>query len=373
MLKKLFLPLLAICALGFTLIHTNSVFATENPCKKYEGMTDPYKACINGDDYKKWKAEQAAEKRRQQIMTACENGTSNDADFAKCLESAGITDGKAAVEEYYQKINDQANKQSQQMGDEEGEEESKKEQVNNNPESDYRDNKLPDDNPAAPTDLVASCRGALFLGLTSWDCGTEFQDIDSEGQIPELVAKIAGNIFEDIAIIATYLAIGYIIYGGYLYIFANGDTGKVATGKKALNQAFVGLAITMSAKIIIETIRVIMLHADGQFADVEYLKNGLSAGEMVSSIIQWVIGIAGVVSLVFVVGGGIMYMTSAGEPSKLQTAKNTIKYALIGLVIVALAQTITIFMTNTINNANKSSNSAYIINEKEIHEKTITS
>ena len=52
-------------------------------------------------------------------------------------------------------------------------------------------------------------------------------------------------------------------------------------------------------------------------------------------------GIIGIVSVVVVVIGGIKYMTSAGDPNKVQSAKNTIMYALIGLIVSLLAFAIT--------------------------------
>lgn len=58
---------------------------------------------------------------------------------------------------------------------------------------------------------------------------------------------------------------------------------------------------------------------------------------VITNIIKAVIGISGLVAVVFVIIGGINYMTSGGDSSKIQKAKNTILYALIGILICALA------------------------------------
>ena len=64
-----------------------------------------------------------------------------------------------------------------------------------------------------------------------------------------------------------------------------------------------------------------------------------------------------------------MYITSNGDSNKLQTAKNIIKYSLIGLVIVALAEIITGFMTDVIVDAKNDAKETSIINNiKEYHE-----
>lgn len=58
------------------------------------------------------------------------------------------------------------------------------------------------------------------------------------------------------------------------------------------------------------------------------------------------IGLAGVVSAFFLVTAGISYMTSKGNPEKLEHAKKVLKNAMIGLVIVIAAVTITAVLNN---------------------------
>lgn len=54
--------------------------------------------------------------------------------------------------------------------------------------------------------------------------------------------------------------------------------------------------------------------------------------------------IVGVVAVIMVIVGGFKYITSGGESSNVASAKNTILYAIIGLIIVALAQVIVRFV-----------------------------
>lgn len=68
----------------------------------------------------------------------------------------------------------------------------------------------------------------------------------------------------------------------------------------------------------------------------------------ITNILNAIIGIAGLVAVVFVVIGGIQYMTSTGDAAKVQKAKNTILYALIGLVICALSFAIVNWAINAI-------------------------
>lgn len=66
------------------------------------------------------------------------------------------------------------------------------------------------------------------------------------------------------------------------------------------------------------------------------------------NILSLVVGIAAVIVVIF---GGFRYITSGGDSTKVGSAKNTILYAIIGLVVVAMAQVIVRFTLNkTIDN-----------------------
>ncbi len=54
--------------------------------------------------------------------------------------------------------------------------------------------------------------------------------------------------------------------------------------------------------------------------------------------------IVGIISVVMIIIGGIKYITSGGDSGNVTSAKNTIMYAVIGLVVVALAQIIVKFV-----------------------------
>ncbi len=57
-----------------------------------------------------------------------------------------------------------------------------------------------------------------------------------------------------------------------------------------------------------------------------------------------VIILTGIASVFMIMIGGFKYVTSSGDPGNIQSAKNTIIYALVGLAIAALAQTIVVFV-----------------------------
>jgi hypothetical protein len=67
-------------------------------------------------------------------------------------------------------------------------------------------------------------------------------------------------------------------------------------------------------------------------------------GALINEVITTFSWIVGGISVIMVIYGGFRYVTSGGNDSSISGAKNTIVYALIGLVIVALAQVIVHFV-----------------------------
>ena len=205
-----------------------------------------------------------------------------------------------------------------------------------------------------------------FLGMRSWDC--EVPKVESESDLKFAIPQIALNVAEDLSILVAYLIIGYVIYAGYLYMFSGGDPNKAATGKKALVHAFTGLAIAMSANLIMNTIRITLLGSGGRFINCEN-QVCVDPSDLVIRVINWFIGVAGVVSVVFLIYGGVLHITSSGDPTKAKKARDVMKYSLIGLAIVALVTTITALISNAIRTANDTSYINQLLISKEVHEK----
>ena len=67
-----------------------------------------------------------------------------------------------------------------------------------------------------------------------------------------------------------------------------------------------------------------------------------------TNIFQIVFAIAGGVALIVLMLAGLKYVTSQGDPSAVAKAKNTIIYALIGLMVSALAFTIVAFVVRKV-------------------------
>ncbi len=58
--------------------------------------------------------------------------------------------------------------------------------------------------------------------------------------------------------------------------------------------------------------------------------------------------VVGIIAVIMIIIGGVKYVLSGGASDQVSSAKNTILFAIVGLVIVALAQVIVKFVLNKV-------------------------
>ena len=80
----------------------------------------------------------------------------------------------------------------------------------------------------------------------------------------------------------------------------------------------------------------------------EMPSNLLGDGGVVSNITNTILYVLGIISVIMLIIGGVKYALSAGDAKAVTDAKNTILYALIGLVIAILAYAIVNFVLGII-------------------------
>lgn len=76
-------------------------------------------------------------------------------------------------------------------------------------------------------------------------------------------------------------------------------------------------------------------------------KSLFGTGGIFTQVINFLLFFVGVVSVIMIIYGGIQYTTSAGDSGKVTSAKNTILYAIVGLIVSILAYAIVNFVTTT--------------------------
>ena len=191
-----------------------------------------------------------------------------------------------------------------------------------------------------------------FLGLRAWYDGLVKSGPDENGEcklkspkdlgggkagMRKYVWTIIMNVVSMIFGVVGYLAIGFVMWGGFQYILAQGDVNKMTRAKRTVTNSIIGLTIVMTASIISGVVSGIVSGARDK-GDSFFL-------EIFNSAFLW----AGIITGIMIIWGGIQYAISIGDPAKATKAKNTLLYSIIGLIIVILAATI----VNTVVNAIK--------------------
>jgi len=137
--------------------------------------------------------------------------------------------------------------------------------------------------------------------------------------------------------------------------------------KKRFSALLTGLAITMALSLGLAA------PAFAQSAQ-DQINNGLCAGSnlqftenpgqcsaassdattkinnLVRTVVNLLSAVVGIVAVIMIIVGGFRYVTSGGNDTSVTAAKNTILYAIIGLIVVALAQIIVRFTLSKLTN-----------------------
>lgn len=72
---------------------------------------------------------------------------------------------------------------------------------------------------------------------------------------------------------------------------------------------------------------------------------GATVSTYIISITDWVLNITGAIAVLFIIWGGILYVTSSGNKDRADQAKQTLTYAVIGLIVVVLSKVIVSLVT----------------------------
>ncbi len=84
---------------------------------------------------------------------------------------------------------------------------------------------------------------------------------------------------------------------------------------------------------------------------------GLKCGEtsvnaLIKTVINWMLGIAFAVAVIFLIYGGFLFITSAGNEESAEKGKSTVVNALIGIIIIILSYVIVNVVANLVTNNN---------------------
>jgi hypothetical protein cdivTM_30108 len=95
-------------------------------------------------------------------------------------------------------------------------------------------------------------------------------------------------------------------------------------------------------------------HAEGaadliqKGADSTGQKDSRSAGDLAKDFVNIMLFAVGILAVIMLIWGGIRYVLSGGDSGAVSSAKKTILYAVVGLIVAILAYAIVNFVITTI-------------------------
>lgn len=205
---------------------------------------------------------------------------------------------------------------------------------------------------------AGQCPDTTFLGLVPWyhyinlnpncefDASHPFELLGSHSDLLLILVAIVDDLMRIIGLVAVI----FVIYAGIKYMTSQGAPDQTAQAQSTLINALIGLAIALVAIPTISFIGFKLGGGSGQsttvtggaMLDLTPLPNptGVGNGTIIQTVLQIVFGVLGALAFLFMIIGGFRYVVSQGDPQNIARAKNTIMYALIGLVVAIVAESI---------------------------------
>lgn len=200
-----------------------------------------------------------------------------------------------------------------------------------------------------------NCDGG-FLGIPPWFRG--LTNVDANGdcyvvapgtpgangvklELTGFIWHIVLNIIQIGLTIGAYVAIAFIIFGGFLLMTGGANPGQTERGQKTILNAIIGLAITVSA------IGVTNFAFDNLLGSVKNNAQGfpqMTGEQLLQNGLNIVYYLAGAIAIITIVVGGLNFVTANGDASKITKARGLVIYAAVGLAIILAAFAITNFI-----------------------------
>ncbi len=112
----------------------------------------------------------------------------------------------------------------------------------------------------AQSTYAANCENRVlgippwYRGLTDSANNCAIVSPDAVGGLSNFIWKIALNVIEMAIVLATYVAVFFILYGGFLYMTGGSSPGQLEKARKTILDAVIGLVICLGSIAIINLI-----------------------------------------------------------------------------------------------------------------------
>jgi hypothetical protein len=189
--------------------------------------------------------------------------------------------------------------------------------------------------------FIANTTESLFSGLNTAD-----QAVDIPNQILDVLEPILLQIVLSLQGLAALVAVLVIVWGGYKYFFSGLPNGK-ADGMDTIYKGVIGLVVTIIARPLV----ILINNTIGSSNDQLTLDPQSIIYILQVFITNFLIPISGALTAFFFILGAYQWLTAGGDSGKVKKGQDSIRNAVVGLIVVILAtsftQLIIFFFRNT--------------------------
>lgn len=188
---------------------------------------------------------------------------------------------------------------------------------------------------------TGSGSGSSGTGMTGSGSGTGMPPASStsiEFANPLQYGTVEGvldSILDTLRSIIVILSLVFIVIGAILYITSAGNDKQMTMAKGAITAAMIGLAIGLAAPSFLKEIGTV-LGWDASVVNQDAVDGAQTLSQIARNVLDFLLSIVGILAIIMLVVGGIMYLTAAGNEDQLDSGKKIVKYSIIGIA-VALA------------------------------------
>jgi hypothetical protein len=178
--------------------------------------------------------------------------------------------------------------------------------------------------------VFLSFAGSVFAagGGETASSSASFPNPLNYNTVSEVVSTVLGNL-RGIIVSVTLV---FIVIGAIMYILSTGDDKKMTSAKNTITAALIGLSIALAAPTFLREIIDILGGATGGLA-TDSISNALTLKQIITNVLNFLLGIVGILSMIGLVWGGSTYLTAYGDEKRIESGRKMITASIIGIVI----------------------------------------
>jgi hypothetical protein len=146
----------------------------------------------------------------------------------------------------------------------------------------------------------------------------------------ETVEGVLGSLLSALQGIIVVLALVAIVVGALLYITSGGDEGRMTLAKGAITAAMIGLALGLAAPSFLKEIGNVLGWGP---VNSSMVGSAPTLTQLALNVLNFLLSIIGVLGIIMMVVGGVIYITSAGNEEQIATGKKIVTFASLGIFI----------------------------------------